>query len=61
MKGQVRGLVDPLLDILAACHLIMILGNGLCTQHGILPEVPAERVLDAMALLLRRFFRREIP
>jgi AcrR family transcriptional regulator len=56
-RGQRLGVVDPDLDIRAASHLIVALGDGLCVQgagsHGIAPE----RLAAALKLLLERFCR----
>ena len=56
-RGQVLGVVDPALDIEAACHLIMALGDGLCVQMGGPHGVAPERVIAALKLLLERFCR----
>ncbi len=55
-RGQGNLTVDPALDIEAACHLLMSLGDGLCAQR-VGSALPPERVMDAMDLLLTRFFR----
>ena len=56
-RGQGLGVVDPDLDIEAACQLITALGDGLCVQlsgpHGIAPEW----IIEAVKLLLERFCR----
>ncbi len=56
-RGQALGVVDPKLDIEAACHLIMALGDGLCVQIGSPRTIAVARMIAALKLLLERFCR----
>lgn len=56
-RGQHLGVIDPDLDIPAACQLLMSLGDGLCAQRCAAPGVGLDRVIAAMDLLLNRFLR----
>lgn len=56
-RGQALGVVDPHLDIGAACQLIMALGDGLCVQVCGPHTIPVARMTAALKLLLERFCR----
>ena len=56
-RGQARGLVDPQLDVAAACRLIMAMGDGLCIHQALDPTLTAARFRPVLQLLLRRFLR----
>lgn len=53
-RGQNLGLVDPGLDVPAACTLLMALGDGLCAAPSV-PGMDTTRLGAAMDLLLYRF------
>ena len=56
-RGQGLGVVDPSLDVEAACQLILALGDGLCVQFGGPHGIAAERIIASLKLLLERFCR----
>ena len=60
-RGQALGVVDPELDIRAACQLIMALGDGLCVQICGPHNIAVERMTAALKLLLERFCRPCVP
>ena len=55
LRGQGLGVVDPGLDVPAACTLLIALGDGLCSAHAGVPGMTVDRLADAMGLLLKRF------
>ncbi len=57
LRGQDLGVVDPDLDVAAACHLIIALGDGLCTQLGGPAQLSADRIVQALQTMLQRFCR----
>lgn len=56
-RGQRLGVVDPDLDIRAACQLILALADGLCAQGSGRHEMAPEHMAASLKLLLQRFFR----
>jgi AcrR family transcriptional regulator len=56
-RGQRLGVVDPELDVRAACQLIIALGDGLCVQFGGPHGLAPERIIASMKRLLERFCR----
>ena len=60
-RGQALGLVDPALDVAAACELILALGDGLCVQVCGPHTISVARMTAALKLLLERFCRPAPP
>ena len=60
-RGQVRGTVDPALDVETAVQLIMAMGDGLAVHQALDPTLTAARFRPVLQLLLRRLFRTQAP
>lgn len=58
-RGQARGVIDPSLDVDAACRLMLALADGLCAHQALDPDFSPARLRPALRALLRRFFRPE--
>ncbi len=56
-RGQVRGTVDPTLDVETACQLVMAMADGMAVHQALDPTLTAARFRPVLQLLFRRFLR----
>jgi AcrR family transcriptional regulator len=56
-RGRERGLVDPALDIEAACDLMMAMGDGLMAHQALNPHLSPIRFRPVLETMVRRLFR----
>ena len=60
-RGQDRGLVDPALDVEAACDLMMAMGDGLIAHQALNPGMSPTRFRPVLETMVRRLFRPPSP
>jgi TetR/AcrR family transcriptional repressor of uid operon len=56
-RGRDRGLVDPELDIEAACDLMLAMGDGLMAHQALNPHLSPTRFRPVLETMVRRLFR----